>query len=330
MMYIRCVAVVNDLPELDKRVSEIISSAWARNTLACRNSQWKKFLQFCSLRCLTALPASLSTIVRFLAYLESLGYKFVTINNYMSSLVVLHKFYGVESGFRETYLIKTTLDGLKNRLGSSSTPRLPLTLEQLSEVFLNYPRTLLNDCCWLAVLVSFRTLLRKSNVVLDEMSGHTILRKDISFLSDKVIFKVHTTKTRRKGEENLVIPVSRTTKVGFCVWSLLSRHVILYPASLDSPLLLKPSVNGPVPLLYRDVLSFLKSEVGKLGLDTTRYGLHSLRRSGAMYLQRLGLPLYEIQLLGDWRSMAVMLYLSSSFERKVEIQELVTSNLNVM
>lgn len=320
--------MVNDLPYLDGRVAEIISSAWAGNTLACCNSQWRKFLKFCSDRGLAALPASLSTIVRFLAFLESLGFKYNTINNYMSSLVVLHKFYGMEGNFRESYLIQTALAGLKKRIGCRTSPRLPLSIEQLSTIFLNYPRSLLNDCCWLAVLISFRTLLRKSNVVLDEMSGHNLLRKDVIFYPDKVVFRVHTTKTRGKGDETLVIPVNRTSKLGLCVWTLLSQHVILYPTSIDSPLLMKSSINGPVPLLYRDVLGFLKTEVQRLGLDSGRYGLHSLRRSGAMYLQRLGIPLYEIQLLGDWRSMAVMLYLSSTFERKMEIQQIVVSDLN--
>lgn len=330
MTAIYYVAAIDDLSELDGRVAEIVSSAWSGNTLSCRNSQWKKFLGFCNDRCLVALPASLSTVVRFLAFLESCGFKYGTINNYVSSLVVLHKFYGVDSGFRESYLIQTAMAGLKKRIGCLTSPRLPLTVEQLSDIYLNYPRSMLGDCCWLAVLISFRTLLRKSNVVLDDMSGHTILRKDVTFYPDKVVFKVHTTKTRRKGDETLVIPVNRTSKIGFCVWTLLSRHVVLYPAPLTSPLLLKGSSCGPVPLLYRDVLNFLKAEVQRLGLDSGRYGLHSLRRSGAMYLQRLGIPLYEIQLLGDWRSMAVMLYLSSSFERKVEIQHIVVSALNTV
>lgn len=139
-------------------------------------------------------------MVRFLAYLEGLGFKYSTINNYVSSVVVLHKFYGVESTFRESYLIQTALAGLRKHLGSSNTPRLPLSLEQLCTIYSNYPRNILNDCCWLAVLISFCTLLRKSNLVFDEVSGHTLLRKDVSFLSDKVVF------TRLKHVERVTIP----------------------------------------------------------------------------------------------------------------------------
>lgn len=329
-MHICYVAAIDDLDMLDRRVSEIVGSAWSTNTLATRNSQWKKFILFCTDRNLKPLPAELTTVVRFLAYLEFLGFKYVTINNYMSSMIVLHRFYGVECNFRDSYLIRTTLAGLKNRIGCQSTPKLPLSLEQLHTIYLHYRRSALNDACWLAILLCFRTLLRKSNVVWDNSTEHCLQRGDIIFTNERVILYVHTTKTRKKGEEVLVIPINRTRSIGFCVYSLLSRHVVLYPAAKHSPLLLKPSPKGSVPLLYRDVLGFLKQEIKNLGLSSDRFGLHSLRRSGAMYLQRLGVPLHEIQLLGDWRSMAVMLYLSSSFERKVDIQSLVVSNLDTV
>lgn len=120
----------------------------------------------------------------------------------------------------------------------------------------------------------------------------------------------------------------KTGNIGFCVWTQLYKHFSLYPATSDTPMLLKNTSKGLTPLLYRDVLRFLKESIVMLGLSPDRFGLHSLRRSGAMHLQKLGIPLYEIQMLGDWRSMAVLLYLSSTYDRKVEIQQLVVSSLN--
>lgn len=91
------------------------------------------------------MPADLSTIVRFMAYLESLGYAYVTINNYLSAIIVLHKFYGMEQSFRDTFLIQTMLSGLKRRLGSCSTPKAPLSIEQLNHIYWLYPRSPIND-----------------------------------------------------------------------------------------------------------------------------------------------------------------------------------------
>lgn len=111
------------------------------------------------------------------------------------------------------------------------------------------------------------------------------------------------------------------------VFSQLKLHVICYPAPPSSPLLLKESARGLVPLMYRDVLRFLKNCITLTGIPADPVGLHSLRRSGAMFLQMIGVPLYEIQLLGDWKSMAVLLYLASTFDRKVQIQHMVVDQL---
>lgn len=318
------VAVVNDLGKLDHRVSDILSCAWSSNTLSVRNSQWKLFLQFCSDRALISIPVETSSVVRFLAFLEARGYKFSTINNYLSAVIALQKFYGFDCQLRSCFLIHMLLSGLRNRLGHCSTPKKPLTVGQLQLMYNFFPKTAINNVCWLALIICFRTLLRKCNVLPDNSTSHTILRKDVVFYHDYVEFHVHTTKTRRKGEETLIIPIYRTSNRAFCVWQLLYEHFCLFPGQPDSPLLLK----GSQPLLYTDVMKFLKNCVTLIGLDQNSVGLHSLRRSGAMYLQSIGIPLYEIQLLGDWKSMAVLYYLSSTFDRKVHVQRIVINSLN--
>lgn len=320
--------MIQDLSQLDRRVSEILSCAWAPNTLSCRISQWKKYLKFCADRNLSALPAELTTTVRFMAYLESLGYAYVTINNYLSGVIVLLKFYGVDQSFRDSYLIQTMLAGLKRRVGVRSTPKLPLSIKQLSQIYWLYPRFPLNNACWLAIIICFHTLLRKSNVVYDKENVHVLLRSDVVFFPIRVVFNIRTSKTRNKGEEILEIPVVVSNNFAFCVYNQLKLHILRYPAPISSPLLVRESSKGLVPLMYRDVLKFLKNCVILLGIAADRVGLHFLRRSGAMFLQMAGIPLYEIQLLGDWKSMVVMLYLASTLDRKLQTQQLVVDRLN--
>lgn len=267
-MSLCCVAGVDDLVALDDRVSSILASAWASSTLSCRNSQWRKYLFFCTDRGFSALPSELSTIVRFLAYLESLNYKYVTINNYLSSIVVLHRFYGFKMCIRDSYLIQTVLSGLRRRLGTCSTPKLPLSIYQVDNICRLYPKNPHNDCCWLATVICFRTLLRKSNVVVGDSSEHILRREDVTFCSDKVIFRVHTSKTRKKGQETLEIPILRVSNRRFCVYTLLYEHVNIFPVQPDAPLLWKPGSGGNKPLHYRDVSSFLKNCVQLIRLFT--------------------------------------------------------------
>lgn len=69
-------------------------------------------------------------------------------------------------------------------------------------------------------------------------------------------------------------------------------------------------------LLTCDVLQFLKKLVSKIGKNPANSGLHSLRRSGTQFLQKLGVPLTDIMYMGDWHSLAVLDYLVTPFEKK--------------
>ena len=58
--------VADDLQQIDAEMSAVIGSAWSKSTLACRNSQWSRFIKFCQLHELNPLPASANTVGRFL------------------------------------------------------------------------------------------------------------------------------------------------------------------------------------------------------------------------------------------------------------------------
>ena len=81
-------------------------------------------------------------------------------------------------------MIKLVLSGIKSQLWDYSSQKIPLSPQQMVSIY----NTLdLSDaevhmkCC--ALMLSFRSLLRKSNIVPDKVSEtrHTILRKDVVF-----------------------------------------------------------------------------------------------------------------------------------------------------
>lgn len=160
-------------------------------------------------------------------------------NNYLSAIISLQN--GVDCQLHSCFLIHMVLSGLRNSLGHRSTPKKPLSVLQLQLIYNVYQKNPLNNVCWYAMMICFQTLLRKCNVVFDAATSHTLLRKDVIFYQYYVVFHVCTTKTRRKGEETLIIPVYRTANKAFCVWQLLYEHFCLFPGQQDSALLLKGS-----------------------------------------------------------------------------------------
>ena len=55
-----------------------------------------------------------------------------------------------------------------------------------------------------------------------------------------------------------------------------------------------------------------------------------MRRSGALFLRSVGVDLTDIQSMGDWRSMAALVYLVSPLDRKVQVDTLAAAELSKM
>lgn len=318
-----CVAV--ELRSIDEEMSNLIGLAWSPNTLMTRNSQWRKFLNFCASLGVCPIPADALTVGRYLVRLSS-NCKYVTVNNHLSAITILHKFHGFNVQFREFFVIRLILSGIKSKYGNETTPKRCLTLVELRAMYAILPKSELNETLWAIVMLSFRSLLRKCNLVPSSDPGHVLCRRDISFVSSGAIITVGSTKTLRYKERLLKIPLSWAKDSSVCVVSMLIKHFTMCPSSPNSPLFLKRVRGTLVPIQYPEVLSFIKNCVASIGLDPRQVGFHSLRRSGATYLHGLGVPLIDIKLLGDWKSLAVLQYLVTTWDRKCEIENLVVSS----
>lgn len=318
-----------NLEEIDARMATVIAAAWADNTWSTRQSQWKRYLRFCGDTQLEPLPADVLTIARFLIHLGQSS-QFSTVTNYLSAVINLHRYYGYDIDFRSYYIIKLILSGLKRILGGLSTPKDPLTPGQLRKMYVLSDCTPKDELCWLSLIFSFRTLLRKSNFLPDgtKNDDHVIRRRDIEFYPGYLLVNVRSTKTLAKGEKILQIPLFQVSDYTFDVYSRLLYYLRSVPADDMSYLFLKETSRGYVPLMYKEVLVYIKKLVKGIGLDPNNIGLHSMRRSGASFLHHIGVPLEDIRMAGDWRSMAVLLYLVNPFDKKLQLENKIASALS--
>lgn len=317
-----------DLAEIDSQMASVIMSAWSDNTWSTRQSQWKRYFRFCMDTELIPLPADVLTIARFLIHLGQSS-QFSTVTNYLSAINNLHRYYAYDIDYRAYYIIKFILAGLKRILGGLSVPKDPLTPLQLKMMYLCSGTTVKDELCWLSLIFSFRTLLRKSNFLPDgsKTDCHLIRRQDIEFHQNYLIVNVRSTKTLLKGEKVLQIPIFHVADYTFDVYSRLLHHIRSVPAEGTSFLFLKQTKSGLEPLMYKEVLTYIKSLVKAINLDPDNIGLHSLRRSRASFLHCIGIPLEDIRMAGDWRSMAVLLYLVNPFSKKMELESKIASAL---
>ena len=117
-----------------------------------------------------------------------------------------------------------------------------------------------------------------------------------------------------------------TPEAVFCAASAVVNHLESTPGEGNDPIFLKDGKSGYVPVLYKEVLCFLKRGVQAIGLDPQEYGLHSMRRSGVQFLHGLGIPLQDLMAMGDWCSLAVLDYLVAPTDRKKDIQKVVAGS----
>ena len=72
------------------------------------------------------------------------------------------------------------------------------------------------------------------------------------------------------------------------------------------------------PYLYNHFLCKLKKMLSAIGLDSKLYAGHSLRRGGATWALKCGVPGEIIKSIGDWRSMAYLQYLDVNCHLKLQ------------
>ena len=306
--------------------------AWAPNTQATRNSQWSKYLSFCADNGLIAIPAEAQTIARFLVFL-SRSVKYGTINNYVSAINRLHNYYGHQINFRDFFMVKLVFMGIKRQLGDFIVQKIPLTPKHLLRMYGCLDVSNRNMLAmWCGIILSFRTLLRKSNIVPDSTNKdtHVLRRSSVLFCDEGMILKVNSTKTLQYIERVLEIPVNSIPGSPLCAVSLLKHHFSLFPGGPDSFLLYKHTPKGNIPITYGDLLSFLKDLVSRIGLDPKDVGLHSLRRSGVAFLHSLRIPLEDIKCIGDWKSLAILSYLVTPMDRKKSIEKITSDALRLL
>ena len=102
-------------------------------------------------------------------------------------------------------------------------------------------------------------------------SDHVLLHDDVLVLT----LQVRSTKTLQHNEHVLEILVSKTSCAPLCTVTLLHDHIRDFPVLGDAFLF--------QPILYRDLLSFLKDSVATIGLNPQDVGLHSLRGIGLCF-----------------------------------------------
>jgi hypothetical protein len=183
---------------------------------------------------------------------------------------------------------------------------------------------------WAATLVGFFAFLRKSNLFYPasgfDKNKH-LVRSDFSPTQEGMSIDIKWSKTIQFSQRVHQVVIPSIPGNPLCPVSAVLRCFLLAPNLPGDPAF---SLRvGPVlsPLTYKKFLTVLRSHLESAGFSPSGYAGHSLRRGGASWAFRCGVPGEFIKIQGDWKSEAYQRYLELPLEAKGLVARHMSKNL---
>ena len=246
------------------------------------------------------LSAILETILLHLVYMAE-TFKYVTIINYLPAVWLLHKLAGVDHMDPKPFEIHITLRGIRRYLGDVQKQARPVSLLELLSIYSCLDFSKSEDLAfWCAIVLCFRGLLRKSNVVEE---GLAILVGDVIFFEWGALVSVGRTKTICFKERVLEIPFSYIYQSPFYIASHLKLLSLRIAPAPDHQLISYLTGGKITRGTYVWFSARLKKVSTCLRLESITS--HSLHRGGTSAMADAGFSLLDIKNLGDWSSLSL-------------------------
>lgn len=316
--------------ELDAEIVRWRQMTFADSTKASYESQRRAYLMFCQSIEVSPVPASISTVCRYAAFLGRTK-AFATVQQYLNIIRILHLELGLCNPLANNWPLTSLLRGMKRVKGSSQSFKLPISPEDLQLIHgrLNLNRR--DDTLfWATIVTCFFGLLRISNVAANSKDNRKlILRKDMSLTTQGITLHIRGSKTIQclDRTHEVVLPFIPNHKL--CPTAAILRLLGMSSGlSPDDPMFAYEGKSGKVRLSPTQVHYKLCSILKSLGYQHTDYGTHSLRRGGATWLILSGVPLPVVKALGDWKSDAIMKYIKPSNQDRFLVLKTVALNLH--
>lgn len=268
------------------------------------------------------MPASAEVIVLYVAFLRDIkNFKFATIQNYLTIVKHIHRAAGYEDPTKDSWLLNQVLRGVKRELGVAQKGATPLEPIHLHLIRQSLNMDDLRDVSfWVACLIGFFGLLRSGNFLVKDVfcPEKDLCLHDVSLYKGNYVINLKQTKTIQFREREIKVVLPALGNHALCPVTAVQKLLQLHPGSPSAavPLLLS-NANDLSALAYKPFLHRLNVILRSAGVQDSFSG-HSLRRGGATWAMKCGLPKEMIQDIGFWTSDAYLRYLVPSVDQRLE------------
>ena len=295
--------------------------AYATGTIKNLRTQWKAYVLFCTYFQLDMFKVTSDDLGLYVQFLSRTMSSYSAINNYLSGVKLLFSLADVEFPSVKTVYVQLVLKGIKRTktLATKQAKALDpfLLMELYDHIDLANPFEVTIWCC---ILFGFYGMLRISQLCPKTYASvyvsQVLQRKDIVVYNKLCVISLEWSKTNQFKQKRIDIPLLSIPLSPLCPVSAFLRMCAMQPAEPESPAFI--GSNGK-PVLYSTFVKYFRLMITRSGRDAQIFSSHSMRRGGASWAFKVGIPDYLIQLQGDWASDCYKRYLDVSFEQKVDI-----------
>ncbi|XP_065922605.1 integrase/recombinase xerD homolog isoform X6 [Magallana gigas] len=251
-------------------------------------------------------PASDFNVSIYLINLSKQFNSVAKVNEAFYAISWAHEISGTQNPCHSS-LVVSVLEGARRLSAKPVTKKEPITSEILQQIVNRYgtgssslPDIRISCMC----LLSYAAFLRFSELV-------NLKRSDITFYEDHLSLYISKSKTDKYKTGSNVI-VSKTNNVT-CSYGMLQLYLKIADIASDSDCFIfralsfckksgKYKLRNSGPLSYSRARELLLNALESVGVDKSKFGLHSLRSGGATAAANAGVSDRLFKKHGRWRS----------------------------
>lgn len=295
----RFASIIRDLPSF-------VESARSDSTIKKYKCYFKKFEQWCNSCSLQCLPATTTTVALYIGGLIQQGCSVAVLDSSFYSIKWFH-----DSNFKNNpcsdKFLNLIFEGGRRLLSKPINKKEPITPDILRSIVLRFgdPNDLRKLRIVALFLLGFSGFLRYSELANIKMSN-------IEFFDSYVKVTIEKSKTDIYRRGHSVIIASTGTDMCPVVW--LKKYITLANLDLNSDSYIFRALSFfksqgihrlcrmNIPLSYTRAREILLESLAEIGLDKSKFGLHSLRSGGASSAANRGVSDRLLKAHGRWAS----------------------------
>lgn len=279
------------------------------STRASYKRSWEHFKSTCKMFDQTLCPASVNSLLIYIAYCSCEGLSYNTVVSRVSAIAFIHRF-RCKTDNTQHFLVRKTLMGYKNKFNVCDS-RKPLSISLLSSMCNNLHKIFTdryNICMFRALfLTAFYAFLRIGEYT-SKTSGNpnNILRSNVKlhYKNNQLQgFSITFDKFKHSKGRTFTLYISKCSN-DLCPVQAMSNYLSLRP-TLEGPLFVSRQ-NSPISSSFFNTI--MKSSIIMSLGSSAGYSSHSFRIGAASHCLRKGFTKAKIQEMGRWRTNAVEKY----------------------